>query len=111
MKDETAALIALAENLRVDSEDLKEILSLFFSTIPKQIEEMKVAIEREDFRALHATSHTLKGTSANLLYDNISKTAAEIEAMCLKKATKGYTPLFNKLNIQSSNAKMKICYS
>lgn len=111
MNDQIATLNALAEKIGIDVEDLKEILALFFKTIPAQIAQMQEAAHISDFETLHVISHTLKGTAANLFYEEISKAAGEIEQLCLAKNPIGYTPLLNKLQILASNAKMKICYT
>lgn len=110
MTDKITALETLAQQIGVDTDMLQEVLSLFFTTMPKQIEEMKEALDQKDYETIHIISHTLKGTSANLQYAHISETAAEIEALAIAKVSEGYDALFNKLSIQLAHAKMQIHY-
>ncbi len=110
MKDKETALKLKAEDIGVDTEMLKEVLVLYFENMPKQIEEMKEAFAQKDFQSIHTIAHTLKGTSANLQYSNISQTAGELEALAIAQSDENHDALLNKLSIQLSHAKMQIFY-
>lgn len=112
MENKNHALDALADSLEIDTEMLKEILILFFENMPGQIDNMRTALSKEDFSNLHIISHTLKGTAANLMYTNISSTAAEVEKLAVAKHEDAhdYEAYFNKLSLLLSQAKMKIFY-
>lgn len=109
-KNETLSL--LANTLEIDEETLKEVLILFFENMPNQIATMRKHVPKHEFPAIHIISHTIKGTAANLRYDDISQTAGEVEALALGEEgfIEEYEILFNKLSLQLANAKMQIFY-
>ncbi|EDL58138.1 Hpt domain-containing protein [Gimesia maris] len=48
-----------------DTEFLDEMIDLFLSTVPEQMCEISLAIERKEAAALASTAHGFKGTVAN----------------------------------------------
>ena len=112
MDNITQTLTSLADDLEIDEEMLKEILILFFENMPGQISAMKSHASNKELSDIHVISHTIKGTSANLHYEDISKTAADIETLALSgnHTFEAYDALFNKLSLQLAHAKMQIFY-
>jgi len=113
MEDKKQTLITLADTLEIEVDMLKEILILFFENMPGQISAMQAHVPKHEFSEIHVISHTLKGTAANLRYEEISQTAGEIEALALGENgfIEEYEVLFNKLSLQLAHAKMQIFYN
>jgi HPt (histidine-containing phosphotransfer) domain-containing protein len=107
-----SVLESLAETLEIDVDTLKEILLLFFDNMPGQIQTMRDDLAQNDFKSIHVISHTLKGTAANLRYNEISETASAIEILAVENVTtaEAYEALFNKLSLLLAHAKMQVFY-
>ncbi len=112
MEDKEKIIEAFAEKLDIDVETLKEVLALFFQNTPTQIETMREDLKGRDLKNIHVVSHTLKGTAANLRYNDISETASAIEILAKEGVTtaEAYEALFNKLSLLLASEKMKVCY-
>ena len=112
MNEFEIALAKKAEIIGIDEETLKETLVLFFEALAEQLVALRAYVKAEDFANLHILSHTIKGTSLNLYFKDIAKSAGEIEKNAVKQTADKltYLSLINKLDLQASQAKMKICY-
>ncbi len=73
---------AFFERTMGDMELITKLIDLFFKTIPKELSELKDAIERHDISAAAHHAHSIKGASANIGGIALSRTAAEIECFC-----------------------------
>ena len=102
----------LAQALEIDVDMLKEILILFFENMPGQIDTMREDLAKNDLKSIHVIAHTLKGTAANLHYNDISETASAVEILAVENVTttEAYEALFNKLSLLLAHAKMQIFY-
>lgn len=69
----------LAENLGLELNEYLELLEIFIQTSLSTIEKLKTAIEEENSEEIANFAHSLKGSSANYGFDDISKIANEIE--------------------------------
>ena len=58
---------------------VNEILHLYIETIPKKLEELKLAVEERNYVLIKNISHALKGASGNISAEKITKTAANLE--------------------------------
>lgn len=110
MKHGEAALQQKAEVIGIDETTLKEVLALYFETLPQQISDMKTALETQNCTEIHVISHTVKGTSANLYYPDLADTAAQIEQLAIANELQKdlYEALFNKLSLQLAQIKSQI---
>jgi HPt (histidine-containing phosphotransfer) domain-containing protein len=75
----------LMERFDGDTELLVEATELFRQSYPKLISQLREAIEREDYRAVERTAHTIKGTVGNLGGVGTAGTALKLENMGRKQ--------------------------
>ncbi|MCD4829335.1 MAG: PAS domain S-box protein [Candidatus Cloacimonetes bacterium] len=69
----------LLERLMDDEDLVKEITELFLGDIPVQIQALKDALDAEDASVAERVAHTIKGASANVSGEALSKLAHKME--------------------------------
>ena len=72
-------LASMEETLGLDTEECREILSLFIETTLSDLDALERAIRRRDLSAALQASHSIKGAAANLGLDEISSFAGGVE--------------------------------
>jgi PAS domain S-box-containing protein len=71
----------LLERVGGDREALRELIGLFLEDAPRQLEQMRVAIDAGDARTLQTTAHSLKGAVSNFAAAAATEAAARLQAM------------------------------
>lgn len=69
----------LASRLGIDDEDFMELVELFVTTTLSDIDKIKKGVQQSDCEAAAAASHSIKGASGNLGFDDIFKLAKDME--------------------------------
>ncbi len=69
----------MLDRLGGDEELCKEIIELFIEDTPKQITELKKALENKDASIVQRQAHSLKGASANTSVLGMQEIAFQIE--------------------------------
>ncbi|RUM57201.1 MAG: hypothetical protein DSY40_01110 [Nautilia sp.] len=87
----------VAENLKMDKETLKAIISIFFKNINKDIEYLENAIKEKDFIKIRNISHKIAGSSVSIRFYNVYEKAKEIEIAAIEKKDVDYEKLLNEL--------------
>ena len=67
------------EEFEGDEEFLMEVLEGFFKNVTSQIEIIRQAISEGDAEVVRGEAHSIKGGAANLMVDELSKIAFELE--------------------------------
>ncbi|NSW86101.1 MAG: response regulator [Syntrophobacteraceae bacterium] len=62
-----------------DEAFLAEIMGVFLDDVPLQIQGLRQAVDRRDFKDIEHLAHGLKGASANMAVESLRKTAQEME--------------------------------
>jgi PAS domain S-box-containing protein len=75
------------ENLEMDRDSYKKILSLFADTNHHTTEKMRSAAQNGDWETLNALAHNLKGGCGNIGGIEMKETAEKIEGFCRKAAS------------------------
>jgi len=75
------------ENLEMDGDSYKKILSLFADTNHHTLEKMRFAAFDGDWETLNALAHHLKGGCGNIGGIEVKETAEKIEGFCRKAAS------------------------
>ncbi len=70
----------IADELEFDLEDVEMLVDVFLESANENLESIKKAIDMEDYSAMFQATHAIKGSAANMLLDNISSIAQEMEA-------------------------------
>jgi len=72
-------LKALSDKLELDMEDFSDLVELFITTSRTDIENFKVACENGDAAMASEAVHSLKGSSGNLGFRDLSQEAQNAE--------------------------------
>ncbi|MDY6937307.1 MAG: PAS domain S-box protein [Cyanobacteriota bacterium] len=87
----------LAEYTLGDPEFQLEVLETFLEDAPLQVQEVKDAIENQDFVALARKAHQLKGASSTAAVRKMPEIAKEIEQLAKDETLEGTAPLVIRL--------------
>jgi PAS domain S-box-containing protein len=72
---------AVLDSLDGDSELLHEIVGIFLTRYPNQIDKIRQALSTRDSKILERAAHSLKGSAANLLAHGVVEAASKLEEM------------------------------
>ncbi len=95
---DTIKLQDIANKVRFTQDNTKKLIEIFYTSSNTILENILIAIEKKDFESIHRNAHSLKGSSANLLFSNVAKIAQEIEDAAAHK--KNYSYKEQVLNIK-----------
>ena len=70
----------LGKNLDLELDEFIEIVELFLSTANSDIEKILTGFKNKNFSAVSDATHSLKGSSGNLGFSEISQSASNIES-------------------------------
>jgi HPt (histidine-containing phosphotransfer) domain-containing protein len=62
-----------------DEEFMGELIDIYLEDMPRQLEALRVAVEKHDAASAAATAHRLRGASGNVGADSLSSLCREIE--------------------------------
>jgi HPt (histidine-containing phosphotransfer) domain-containing protein len=85
----TMDLARMAEKLGLDKEECAEIVALFIETTLSDLDILEAAIQTRDFALAVQSSHSIKGASANLGFDEISSVAKGVEMDARQSSLEG----------------------
>jgi len=88
----------IADELDFDFSDVEMLLEVFVETANETLISLDKAILEDDFENMFMLSHSIKGSAANLLLNNIVKLSKEIELEAKSKNKINYKELFIKLS-------------
>ncbi len=71
---------ALLQRVAGDEELLQEMLATFLEYTPRQLQEIRRAVETGDASALHGKAHSLKGAAASISAEAVQQVAAQLES-------------------------------
>jgi CheY-like chemotaxis protein len=73
-----ALLVSHVDN---DPQLLRDLVDLFMEECPRLVDEIRVALDRKDAKAVQRGAHSLKGSTGNLAAKNASEAALELETL------------------------------
>ena len=76
---------AVADDLLLTPEELKEVFSLYFKDTELIVNNCKNAMARADYNEVGKNMHALKGASLNLRMQQLGKLTAELEILSKKQ--------------------------
>ncbi len=80
-----------------DATFIPEILGEYFTSAPRQCEEIRTALKTQDANMLRMAAHTLKGASGNIGARILAVLSAEMEAMARAGTFEGGEPLLERI--------------
>jgi HPt (histidine-containing phosphotransfer) domain-containing protein len=93
---------ALAARIGLDEEDFQELVELFITTTQADIDKIKVGVSQNNPVAAAEASHSIKGASGNLGFDEIFILSQDMEAQAKKGSLDNFedyiVDLENKVN-------------
>ena len=107
---EKAPLEVLDEGLlmsRVDSDPqlLRDLVDLFLEECPHLVEEIKLAVDRKDTKAVQRGAHSLKGCCSNLAAKMASEAALKLERLAQSGELSDAERLLQELEFQLTRLK------
>lgn len=88
---------ALINKLGFDEEDLIMLFDVFIKSSNDNIEKLRIAIETADYKTIYICSHSLKGSSGNMMIDEVYKITSKIEAASRDKKEIDYNSYLTRL--------------
>ena len=101
----TAALMDLAatmDRLGGDRKLLGEFIDVFREDAPKLLEELRMAVQRQDIPTVVRATHSLKGLAANFNATRVVEAASLFETVARRGQTVGAEELLEQLSLQVS---------
>lgn len=80
----------IANELDFDVEDIEMLLEVFLESSKESLEQMEDALNSNDLETLYQSAHGIKGSASNILLNNISDIAKDIELNAKKNIDMDY---------------------
>ncbi len=87
----------LMDKLGFDEEDLIILFSVFLKSSKENLEKLRIAIDANDFHTIYICSHSLKGSSGNLMIDEVYSLTKDIESASKDAKIFNYKSYYDKL--------------
>jgi len=97
VKEEVHSVSEIAKEMELDETIVKQLIELYFENIYKDLEELKDAINKNDFENIRIKSHKIAGSSGAVKFMDVYKLAKEIEVLAKDEKEIDYKSLFNNL--------------
>ncbi len=88
----------LAANLGLEPEEFTELVELFVETADDDLSKLNAALEANDVKQASDAAHSLKGSSGNLGFMEISEVARVVEEKARGGAIDGLEDSISQLN-------------
>ena len=98
---------ALMNKLGFGEEDLIMLFSVFIKSSKDNLEKLRIAIETDDYNTMYICSHSLKGSSGNLMLDEVYALTRELESASKDEKKIDYTSYYDKLMVIFNNLVLK----
>ena len=79
----------LADNLGLEEDEYLELFELFLETTESNLEKLRTGIDTGNTQEVVASSHSIKGSSANLGLEKISEVAKAVEEKARQNGLEG----------------------
>ena len=100
----------IAQELEFDLEDVEMLLEVFLDSAKESLEDLKNGIEENNMETIFSSSHAIKGSAANILLNEISQLAKEIEVNARNNNEINYKEEYEKLRINRIYIKQALKY-
>jgi len=93
----TIDLQAIADELDFDLEDVEMLVDVFLESAKETMQELKDGIDSNELEKIFHSAHAIKGSAANLTFNEISDIAKIIEHEAREGNSIDYTESYKKL--------------
>ena len=87
----------LAKELEFDEEDVAVLVEVFFESAKESLSLLNSAIATKNYQDIASYAHTIKGSSANLMLEDVVEIARQIELDARYCKDVDYVKRFSKL--------------
>ncbi|MCH9813427.1 MAG: Hpt domain-containing protein [Epsilonproteobacteria bacterium] len=87
----------IAQTLGFETEEIFMLLEMFLENANDSMHLLESSIKQNDYEEIKNAAHAIKGSAANLLFEEITQIAGEIEVAAKSKDPMDYTRHFVKL--------------
>ena len=98
----------LAELKDLMGENYLSVFQAFVKSARKCIEDIELAIEKNDIHVIERSSHTLKGSSANIGAIHLSELSADVVDMARNSVSEGYLESLGKVKDEYNKVEAEI---
>jgi HPt (histidine-containing phosphotransfer) domain-containing protein len=81
----------IAQRVNFSLENTQKLLDIFYESTHTLLNRLDEAIEANDYDTIYRSSHSLKGSASNLLFDDIYAITKELEAAAKEKQPYEYS--------------------
>ncbi len=87
----------ISQQLGFEEEEVQMLLDMFYESTTQSMQTLKNAIETLDFETIKQEAHSIKGSAANLMLDDIFNISKEIEDAAKDKLNINYNRIYSLL--------------
>ncbi len=87
----------IAQTLDFEIGDVVMLMDIFLQNAQESLDTLEKAIQVDDFLGIENEAHAIKGSAANLLLQNITKIALNMEQLARDKSATDYISLYKNL--------------
>jgi signal transduction histidine kinase/DNA-binding response OmpR family regulator len=85
--DEGLEMVRLQDALKLEPDQIRRLLELFHRKMGEMLDELNNALEDKDYEKVSSLAHTIKGSSGNFRFNELSHLANTIETSAHQKNT------------------------
>lgn len=79
------SLSSLMEEIGIDKASIAELLSIYCTEMSEEMQQVRKALQKQEWTSLQRTIHNIKGVSANLSLQPIFTASSELDSMLKNK--------------------------
>lgn len=102
----TIAVQDIANKLHFSIENTYKILEIFYESSQTILNNLETAIQENDFDKIYRHAHSIKGSSSNLLFDDVYAIAKEIEQSAQEQTDYPYLEKVTEIRTIIKNTKI-----
>lgn len=88
---------AIADKLNFSIENTHKILDIFYESSNTILNNLETSINTKDFDKIYRNAHSIKGSSSNLLFNEVYSIAKDIEKSAQQKSDYPYLEKVNEM--------------
>ncbi len=96
-EEEMVDMKELAQKMEIETEDAQMLMDMFIQSANENMHNLYRAIQSRDFETIRTEAHSIKGSAANLMLDEVYNTAKAIEDAATFRKEIDYKALYNRL--------------
>lgn len=101
----------ISQNLGFEEDETIMLFEMFIESATDSMISLKSAIESHDYEQIKQHTHSIKGSAANIMLDEVANIAKEIETSAINSSNINYEDKYKLLDNALQNIKLieKLC--